>query len=228
MPQAHSRHANASRKWREATESASDEDEPFSDHEDEPFSDYEDEEERQEPRRRLKRRRFPRQDTGPWESDLYKQFESGFFENADGPGPALFREETRMPFAIFKEILESARQAGFAVAPNAKAPMQSVPLECKVWSWCRTLARGPSFHDDARHCRCSKETLRSFFHKFNEHIATMWLPRWVRPPLSRAEVDFQLACYCAWGLPGCIGSTDCVHVAWDRCPAAWRSTFCGS
>ena len=110
MPQAHSRHANASRKWREATESATDEDEPFSDHEDEPFSDYEDEEERQEPRRRLKRRRFPRQDTGPWESDLYKQFESGFFENADGPGPVLFREETRMPFAIFKEFLESARQ----------------------------------------------------------------------------------------------------------------------
>ena len=20
------------------------------------------------------------------------------------------------------------------------------------------------------------------------------------------------------GLPGCIGSTDCVHVKWDRCP----------
>ena len=25
--------------------------------------------------------------------------------------------------------------------------------------------------------------------------------------------------YTARGLPGCIGSADCVHIAWDQCPA---------
>ena len=33
--------------------------------------------------------------------------------------------------------------------------------------------------------------------------------------------------YTARGLPGCIGSADCVHIAWDRCPAMYKNMFCG-
>ena len=29
------------------------------------------------------------------------------------------------------------------------------------------------------------------------------------------------------GLPGCAGSTDCVHIGWDRCPAELRSVCVG-
>lgn len=46
--------------------------------------------------------------------------------------------------------------------------------------------------------------------------------------MTREEIKFATDCYAAWGLPGCIGSTDCVHIPWDRCPAAWRATFCGA
>ena len=31
--------------------------------------------------------------------------------------------------------------------------------------------------------------------------------------------------YTARGLPGCIGSVDCVHIAWDRCPAMYKNMF---
>ena len=33
--------------------------------------------------------------------------------------------------------------------------------------------------------------------------------------------------YTARGLPGCIGSVDCVHIAWDRCPAMYKNMFKG-
>jgi Plant transposon protein. len=29
------------------------------------------------------------------------------------------------------------------------------------------------------------------------------------------------------GLPGCVGSIDCVHVCWDRCPASIHSVCKG-
>ena len=29
------------------------------------------------------------------------------------------------------------------------------------------------------------------------------------------------------GLPGCIGSADCVHVHWERCPSGSRSSLKG-
>lgn len=32
--------------------------------------------------------------------------------------------------------------------------------------------------------------------------------------------------YCDLGIPGCLGSVDCVHVGWDMCPAGIRSD-CG-
>ena len=33
--------------------------------------------------------------------------------------------------------------------------------------------------------------------------------------------------YTARGLPGCIGSVDYVHIAWDRCPAMYKNMFKG-
>lgn len=33
--------------------------------------------------------------------------------------------------------------------------------------------------------------------------------------------------YALLGLPGCLGSIDCVHVGWDGCPAGNRSDSCG-
>ena len=31
--------------------------------------------------------------------------------------------------------------------------------------------------------------------------------------------------YAASGFPGCIGSTDCVHIRWEQCPSVWASAY---
>ena len=33
--------------------------------------------------------------------------------------------------------------------------------------------------------------------------------------------------YGSIGFPGCIGSVDCVHVGWDKCPHQWKNLFKG-
>ena len=43
------------------------------------------------------------------------------------------------------------------------------------------------------------------------------------------EATFQKVVgeYTARGLPGCVGSVDCVHIAWDRCPSQYFNMFKG-
>ena len=41
------------------------------------------------------------------------------------------------------------------------------------------------------------------------------------------EIAISTNIYERLGLPGCVGSTDCVHVRWERCPAGIRSNHKG-
>jgi hypothetical protein len=40
-------------------------------------------------------------------------------------------------------------------------------------------------------------------------------------------MERNLAEYRALGLPGCVASTDGVHLSWDNCPDQWRNYFIG-
>ena len=47
------------------------------------------------------------------------------------------------------------------------------------------------------------------------------------PTVKNGLLDSTLKEYNAAGLPGCIGSIDCTHVHWDKCPASHRSLYVG-
>ena len=40
--------------------------------------------------------------------------------------------------------------------------------------------------------------------------------------MADAEISRTLSVYDRLGFPGCIGSTDCVHIRWERCPVGDR------
>ena len=46
-------------------------------------------------------------------------------------------------------------------------------------------------------------------------------------PQDHAELNFVVGEYEALGLPGCIGSVDCVHIGWDNCPIQMKNMFAG-
>ena len=41
------------------------------------------------------------------------------------------------------------------------------------------------------------------------------------------KVQFNLREYETLGFPGCVFSTDGVHIGWHNCPSTWRSIFAG-
>jgi len=46
-------------------------------------------------------------------------------------------------------------------------------------------------------------------------------------PLTEAEITHVEGLYGRLGLPGCIGSVDCVHIPWEKCPAGLLSSCKG-
>ena len=46
-------------------------------------------------------------------------------------------------------------------------------------------------------------------------------------PETEAEITHVLSQYDEKGFPGCVGSVDCVHLVWDKCPAACLSNCKG-
>jgi hypothetical protein len=46
-------------------------------------------------------------------------------------------------------------------------------------------------------------------------------------PRDEHEYRFVVDAYAAVGLPGCVGSVDCVHIGWDKCPTQHMNLYKG-
>jgi hypothetical protein len=63
------------------------------------------------------------------------------------------------------------------------------------------------------------DTHNKFFKVFIQWMATAEYVRHVRMPTTEQEIGHTTRNYEHHGVPGCIGSIDAVHIAWDMCPA---------
>lgn len=139
-----------------------------------------------------------------------------------------FRRRFRVPYALFKDIVGMAKEEQWMPQKEADAcGRKAVPLEMKVLAVLRVLGRGVCFDEVAEILTCSEEILRVFFHDFVKKFVTKCYDRYVKPPLSRDEIRKAMDEYTMVGLPGCIGSTDCVHIHWDNCPAQKLNLYKG-
>ena len=89
------------------------------------------------------------------------------------------------------------------------------------------LGRGGCFDNQYDGSGISEETLRVFFHDFNEFFASNFYDAFVFPPTTPEDVAKVTTIYRRLGFPGAVGSIDCVHVRWDKCPFSLRSSCKG-
>jgi hypothetical protein len=109
--------------------------------------------------------------------------------------------------------------------PRNCSGTEGVPLELKVLGVLRVLGRGTCFDGIEEISRASREIHRSFFHDFTRKFVEKYYDEYVSLPVSPDEVRKVMSIYERMGIPGAIGSTDCVHVKWEMCPAGFRN-FC--
>ena len=152
------------------------------------------------------------------------------------PGHAhnkLFRRRFSIPFSMFKDITEEAREW---IGRNGKrlgdrttdcVGLSGVPLELKVLGALRMSAKGCSFDAIAELSGMSISTMQAFYHDFWDKFVDVFRDRWIIYPTNAVEAADNLAVYSRLGFPGAVGSVDCTHVYWGRCPAQFSNTFSG-
>lgn len=141
-----------------------------------------------------------------------------------------FRRRFRIPHPLFVKLVQVVRHAEWdGIIPREcdSAGRPCAPIELKLLAWLRVLGRGECFDSCSESTNVSEETLRVFFHKFSSAFSLAMFNIYVSPA-ENSELDMILRDYAALGFPGCVGSVDCVHVSWDRCPSSVRSLYCGS
>ena len=139
-----------------------------------------------------------------------------------------FRNRFRVPYPKFEEICWKLKESGkFMKQEKDCCNQTTVPLEILVLGALRVLGRGLCMDDISELTNVSMEVHRVFFHKFCHYFGQIVFDEYCKPPESVNEMEYILKQYEALGLPGCIGSMDCVHIAWDRAPHKLRWKYIG-
>ena len=126
-----------------------------------------------------------------------------------------------MPWPVYCDlVLKCAEKLLFG--PNSVNDVDCAgnticPIEIKLLGVLRVLGRDWKFDDIAKATGMGKSTVRENFHLFTENFVKHYFDVFVcRPSGDKLHLIMEL--FKKMGLPGCIGSTDCVHMKWDRCP----------
>ena len=132
-----------------------------------------------------------------------------------------------MPHPIYKDILYRLQQHPKFKDRQDALGRRSKPVYLKLLAALRVMGRGECFDTCEELCDIAAPTLTSFFHDFTEWLATCEWDTHVSMPTTNDEIEYVLRQYSALGFPGCIGSIDCCHIHWDRCPATETNRHTG-
>lgn len=140
----------------------------------------------------------------------------------DRKGGKLFRRRFRVPFPLFERITELTRMNGWFSEEKDCAGRSAAPLELKILGVLRVLGRGYCFDGIEELNFISAEVNRVFFHSWCSLFARKYFATYCNAPETEDEIASTLAVYNRLGFPGCIGSTDCVHIRWECCASGER------
>lgn len=136
-----------------------------------------------------------------------------------------FRRKFRVPASLFDFLVSTAlHRRLFPEYDNDGSGKDAfgrpiATLHVKVLVVLRVLGSGCDFTSVYEGSKVDEQTARKFFHRFNHVFVRSLYREWIHPPSTKEEVDEALEIYRRLGFPGAIGSTDCFHLFWDKCPA---------
>ena len=138
----------------------------------------------------------------------------------------LFRRRFRVPYPLYLELVHRLSEEDDFEDKADATGKPSAPLHLKILASLRVLGRGECFDTCYELSNIHAETLRTFFLKFIRYISGLY-GEYIKSPCTPTEINYVQRQYELLGFPGCIGSIDCVHVHWERCPAMDASIHVG-
>jgi hypothetical protein len=133
----------------------------------------------------------------------------------------LFRRRFRVPWDVFVDLLQKCKESRLF----GEKSLESVdccgcsicPYAIKLLGVLRILGRNWCCDDVTEATGMGETTVRRGFLDFCANFVDKYYDAYVYRPEGE-KLKNKMNIYSRMGLPGCIGSTDCVHLKWDRCP----------
>ena len=146
------------------------------------------------------------------------------FSDLNSRESKLFRNRFTVPYQLYQQLLQLAEE-WFPQKKYDTAGREWTPIFLKLLGTLRILGKGCSWDLLYELSGISGEVHRKwtlqFIHKFSEEM----YPIHVHGPRDTDELIKVTSLYAAVGFPGCVGSTDCVHIRWEMCPSLWFSAY---
>jgi hypothetical protein len=160
-------------------------------------------------RTRTTRRRSP----NLWETGWGRLLLSDAIKDPDSYEAKIFRKRFRLPYPLFQRFVAECKQANIFEEIN----ITKIAVEFKVLIGLRILGRDNCADDVSEFLNIGDSTINSIFKKFLSGCVKYLYPKYVYVP-DGEELDEIRNVYEKLGLPGCVGSMDCTHILWHRCP----------
>jgi len=135
----------------------------------------------------------------------------------------LFRKRFRLPFALFLEFVKECKEHNIFEEKKAG----KIPVEFKILIALRILGRDECNDSVAEYLNIGESTIGPIFKQFLSGCVKYLYHKYVYVP-ENEELDQIRLVYEKMGLPGCIGSMDCTHILWHRCPKFLRNNCTGN
>lgn len=133
----------------------------------------------------------------------------------------LFRRRFRVPWDVFCDLVKKSVESKlFGENADKKYDISGraiCPIAIKVLGVLRILGRNWCCDDVAEATGMGESTVRLNFITFCSNFVSRYYDDYIGRPTGD-DMTKMMRVYEKMGLPGCIGSTDCVHLQWDRCP----------
>jgi hypothetical protein len=179
--------------------------------------------------RRVHQRR-PMNECTWWVYFISPKAKTALLADPDGKVANQFRQAFRVPYLLFKEkIFEFAIATCGPDWKEFKVDAFGCPvgyLELKLLGCLNVLGHGADHSSVSLQTNIIDVVHREFFVKWIGLIAGI-KDRFIFMPHEQLALDFVTEVYSSMGLPGCVGSVDCVHIGWDMCPVQFTSMYKG-
>ena len=148
-----------------------------------------------------------------------------------GPTPLFNGREFETMFRVSKRRFQCLMED----IGNANIPFYSQATDCfgkkgasfeaRLLLPLKSMAYGVPSHTFMDYFSMSKTLAKDCYNNFQNTMIELYLKEYVRVPTSedlRAITQLHKAVH---GVQGMLGSLDCMHTYWDKCPVAWQGAF---
>ena len=135
----------------------------------------------------------------------------------------LFRRRFRVPWQVYCDLVLKCRNERVFNLNSLRdydvCGTAMCAIEIKLLGVLRMLGWNWISDDVAEATGMGESTVRSCFHLFCTNFVNKFYHEFIYRPKG-VKLQNMMDIYERMGLPGCISSTDCVHIKWDRCPVS--------